>query len=370
MKRSVLGSVDELDEYREAWEALRLECKAPIFVSYDLVRLWLDNYRGVVTPQIVVVEDKGELVGLAPFCTYKHTATGVPVRTLTMTGNGKNIIGYSLLSIMAKDHEIEVVRELVRGVKEARWNLMQLFDLEPDITMLRFLDLAHQELDWQPYQETNNIFYEFPPEGDVASRFGKHTRKLLRSTRRILEREGRLRFRALRTVDEAEAAMRLYVEQHIERWETKGGSTFREERNARQLVEMGKLAMANGSGVIYELLIDGKVAGQQFSFLDGEVVRGYRIGMSDEFKEHSPGKLVVMLSMEDLRARGFKGFDLLRGNEDYKHHMMTRERVLPAIQAQRGSLKLMSRVRNLPPVRMLDERLRLRERMLKKVYRG
>jgi CelD/BcsL family acetyltransferase involved in cellulose biosynthesis len=74
--------------------------------------------------------------------------------------------------------------------------------------------------------------------------------------------------------------------------------------------------------------------------------------------------------MEETRRRGFKGMDLLRGQEDYKKHMMTHERTLSAIQAQRGALGLMSKVRSLQPVQRLDEHLHVRERMLERIYRG
>jgi len=370
MKHKIVASLEDLDQYREEWESLRLESRSSIFSSFDLVRLWLDTFSSIAQPQIVVVEDQGTLVGLAPMCMHKHSVAGLPIRTLTMVGKGKDIVGYSLLSIMAKNDDDAILSELVRGVKMAKWNLMQLYALDPAPSTVRFLDLLRMSFTCQPYAEVNNIFYEFPPEGDIAARFGKHNRKILKSIRRDLEREGRMQVRIVGTVEEAEAAMRLYVQQHQERWAKKGGSIFRDGKNVRQLVEMGKLAVGRGTGAIYEMLIDGEVAAQSFVLFDGDLVRGYRIGMVDKFEEFSPGKLLMMLVMEDMRFRGFKGYDILGGDEDYKYHMMTHERTLPAIQVLRGSLLMMSKVRNSPPVQRLDERLKVRDRMLRRLNDG
>lgn len=367
----MLTSLEDLDQYEKAWEGLRVNCHAPIFSSYHLTKLWLKSFHESVQPQVVIVEDKGEVVGVAPLCSHRHSAVGIPVRTLSMIGSGRHesLVGYSILGLMVKDADERVAREMIRGLRKAKWNLMLLFDLEPNPVTALCLDIILAELDGQPSPGTNNIFYEFPPDGGVEANFGRHTRKVLRGIRRGLEREGRMQFRTVSSVEGAEAAMRLYVEQHAERWAKKGGSMFRDARNAHQLVETGKLAYEKGIGAIYELLIDGEVAAQVFSLFDFDIARGYRIGMIDKFREYSPGKLTMMLAMEDLRSRGFKGLDLLRGTEDYKYHMMTHERTLPAVQAQRGSLQMMSKVRNFPPIQHLDERLRVRERILHHVYR-
>ena len=369
MRGFVIGSIDELVDHKDAWEELRLKCRAPVFSSYDLAHLWLDNYSNTVRPQVIVVEEKGEVAAIAPLCTYKHSVSGLPVKTLTVIGNGKSIIGYSLVSIMSVGQE-EALRELARGIGRADWNLMQLFDLEPTPPVLRFLDLIKEGYHWQPYEETNNIYYEFPREGRIDASFGRHTGKVLRGVRRRLESEHRLQFRILEDPNEAERAMRTYVDQHVQRWERKGGSMFREERNARMLVRMAKLLTARRQAVICEVLIDGEVAGQSFAIFDGEVVRGYRLGMDDKYADYSPGKLAMVAAMEESRARGYKGMDLLRGKEDYKMHMMTHERTLPAIQAHQGSLLLMSRISRQPLVRRLDQRLQVRDRLLRGVYRG
>ncbi len=370
MKHKIVASLAELDPYRKEWENLRLDCRSSIFTSFDLVRIWLEAFKGTAQPQVVMVEDHGALVGIAPMCMQRQSMAGLPVRNLNMVGFGKEILGYSLMSVMAKDADDAVLEELVRGVGRVKWNLMQLIALDPTPSTERFLQLIKQEFSWQPFPEVSNLFYEFPVEGEIASKFGSNSRRLLRRIRNDLQREGRLQVRLAKNGAEAERAMCLYVEQHMERWRGKGGSIFSDQRNAHQLVEMGKYVVENGAGLIHEMLIDNEVAAQSLVLLDGDVARGYRVGMIDRFKDYSPGKLIIMLVMEDLRARGLKGYDLLRGDEDYKHHMKTRERMLPAIQVLRGSLMMMSKARKLPGIHQLDERLGVGDRVLKRANEG
>jgi CelD/BcsL family acetyltransferase involved in cellulose biosynthesis len=370
MKSTVIDTIEQMDQYKEEWDLLRQECHASIFSSFDFTRLWLNAYRSAFTPQMILIEDRGKLVGAAPLCSHKYSTAGLPVRGLIMIGNGANILGYSLETVMARDDDKEAVREMVRALSRSRWNLMQVSDIDPLPASLRFLDLIKQEFEWQPYHESFNLMYEFPPEGDIGARFATRTRTSLRSARRGLEKEGRLQFRAVRTVEEAEAAMRLYVDMHVDRWAKKGGSIYRDPRNARLLVEMGKLVVGAGTGAIYELLIDGEIAAQIMSFFDGEMVRAYRIGMNDKFSDYSPGKLAIMLCMESQRAQGYKSMDLLHGNEPYKNFMKTHERSLLALQVKRGSLRAIAKVRSFPPIQRLDRRLGMSERMIRGFKRG
>jgi CelD/BcsL family acetyltransferase involved in cellulose biosynthesis len=151
---------------------------------------------------------------------------------------------------------------------------------------------------------------------------------------------------------------------HIDRWAKKGGSIYLDPRNAHQMMEIGKLAVGKEMGAIHELLIDGEVAAQVICIYDGEVVRGMRQGISEKFLEYSPGKLAIMMCMETLRAEGFKRMDLGHGDEPYKSHMKTSECSLPSFQVERGGLRAMRKVRSFPPIRQMDQRFQLSDRML------
>jgi len=369
MRSFVLDSLDDLKDYRDAWEGLRQECRAPIFSSYDLVYLWLDNYSASVKPCVILIEDRGELIGVAPLCTSQHWVMGLPINTISMVGVQLNLMGYSLYSVFARHDESATLREMLGCVKRAKWNFLLMPALDTNISTLRFQDGICQETDWHPANPDLDRSYVFPPEGDIAADFGKRTRKNLNTIRNKLEREGRMDFQSVKSVEDAERAMRLYLGQHEERWEKKGGSIVRKPNNSRLLVEMGKLAVKTGTGTIHELLIDGEVAGQVLCFFDGDVSRAYRQGMTDKFWDLSPGRLVMTLAMEDHRNRGLRAMDFLHGNEEYKLHMTNNQRALGSVQMTRGPLKLLSRAREFPPLRGINKRLMsFQDHMMRRAY--
>jgi hypothetical protein len=362
MRSVVLESLEELQEHRESWERLRLECKAPVFSSYDLVHLWLDNYKETVKPHIILIEDGGELVGAAPMCTNHARAMGLSIDSIAMAGNLIPLMGYSLYSVLAKDDDPEIVREMLRCVRRAKWNKLIMSEMETDISTVRFSNGIVQM--WQgkstPMNPAIDHTYVFPTEGNIAADFGKSTRGNLHRLRNKLEKDGRMDFRKVKSVGDAERAMDLYLSQHEERWGNKN-SSLRKRDNRRFITELGKLAVRTGAGEISELLIDGEVAGQVLYYYDGDVARGIRVGMMDGFRDFSPGLMVMTLTMEDNRKRGLKAYDIGHGNEDYKLRLSNRQRALGSAKVFKGTLGLVSRARSFPPVRFLESRLKFQD---------
>ena len=168
-------------------------------------------------------------------------------------------------------------------------------------------------------------------------------------------------------VEDAESAMNLYLSNHEQQWDH-GKSHLNTTLNRRLLVEMGKMAVRTGMGEINELLIDGEVAGQVLCFFDGDVSRGFRVGMTDKFKDFSPGKLAIILNMEENRKRGMKAMGFLHGNEDYKQHMTNMQQPLGSAMVNKGTWRAISCVRSFPTMWYLENRLKFHDRIVGRLY--
>jgi len=368
MKSVTLDSLEDFQDHQEAWEGLRLECGAPIFASYDLVHLWLDNFKSMVKPHIVLIEDRGELVGVAPMFTSHSRVMGLPLNFIGMVGNMNTLFGYSLYSVFAKQDNPETVREMLSCVKIAKWNVLIMSKMEMNYSTSRFLEgLGKKGSNLSSSMMATDRSYVFPPEGNITSGFGKNTRSRLQVLRNKLEREGRMDFRKVESVEDAERAMNYFLSQHDQHWKH-GGSQLSTPLNRRLLVELGKMAVRTGKGEISELLIDGEVAGQMLCFLEGDVCLGFRVGMADKFRDFSPGKLTIIMNMEENRKRGIKVMDFLHGNEEYKVHMTNLQHPLGSAMVYKGTWRVMSSLQSLPPMKFLENRLNFHDRIVGSFY--
>ncbi len=366
MRSTILESLEHFRDYREAWEGLRQECGVPIYSSYDLVHLWLDNFKAEVKPYIVLIEERGELIGAAPMCTSHSMVMGLPINTISMVGNLFPLHGYTLHSVMAKQDNPEAIREMLGCVKKRKWNKLVMSHMEPNSSTQRFLDGIVQmgEGKSSSLSPTIHRTYVFPLEGNIAANFEKNTRGNLLRLRNKLEKDGRIDFRKVESIEDAEKAMNLFLSHHDKRWEHRD-SIFRTNSNRRLVVEMGKLELSSGKGGINELLIDGEVAGQVSYLIDGVVARGVHLGMNNKFRAFSPGMMVLMMTMEDNRKRGLKVYDPGHGNEGYKLRMTNTHRELGSAKLYKGSMDVMSRVRLFPPVENFENRFGLLDRIVR-----
>jgi len=205
---------------------------------------------------------------------------------------------------------------------------------------------------------------DLPAEGSLMSSLDKKTRKNLEYRRRLLEREGHtMEFRKV-CAEDIDPAVDIYAKHHIERWEKKGGSYFRNPENVEFLKRYAGLTCRSGQGHFYELRIDGQVAAQDLYLLDGNVVYGDKTGMNNDFLRYSPGWFIQIHALDELRDMGAERYVMGIGGERYKSEMGAVESPLLGIRATRGRASMLGRLSRTSAFKYLDERLDLTKRTI------
>jgi CelD/BcsL family acetyltransferase involved in cellulose biosynthesis len=81
-----LDNTLDLQSYQPAWEALRKRCGGSIFVSFDWTIEWLRHFDRSAQPRVILVEEDGGVVGIAPFVVWEERSMGMKVRKLSLVG--------------------------------------------------------------------------------------------------------------------------------------------------------------------------------------------------------------------------------------------------------------------------------------------
>jgi uncharacterized protein YidB (DUF937 family) len=87
--------------------------------------------------------------------------------------------------------------------------------------------------------------------------------------------------------------------------------------------------------------------------LDGTTGYGDKLGMSDEFMAYSPGWLMMMHVMTELRDQGADRCVLGVGGETYKYKLGGVEEPLMGIRATRGTISFLNRMAQSPLVQKI-----------------
>jgi CelD/BcsL family acetyltransferase involved in cellulose biosynthesis len=90
-----------------------------------------------------------------------------------------------------------------------------------------------------------------------------------------------------------------------------------------------------------ELWIEGACRATDYGLDDGRSYYVYSGGYDPEWKNASPGMILLGLSLEDAIKRGLKRYDFLRGTEGYKFDWATSTRETVSVLITRRSLPAM-----------------------------
>lgn len=350
-KVEVMTRLEDLVPLEDGWEGLRLACQASVFTSYLWTYTWLKHFQDVVSTRVLVLRDGQGLRGIAPLVTHRSRFMRYPVTYLSLAGNmGETAEYHDLQFLYAGDHE-EAARDFVKGMARIRWNLLQLRDLRWNAFADELFEQSCARWQCEKMVSRPCPFVTLDPSIDVLDQFEARSSRKVKRIIDSLDKEGRIDFVSSRTGDMVSRSIETYIRLHKARWESKGGSIFQDPRQANFLREIASKCAERRKAAVYEVHIDGKVASQQLCIMDGDIVRMYKIGMDDQFRNFAPGYLSVYFAMREAQKDGYKEFDLGPGPEEYKYKVGGKDRFTYAIQGKRGSMIMLSRASHLPGVR-------------------
>ncbi len=368
LRARTIDSTADLLAIQPEWEELRKRCGGSIFSSFDWAIEWLRHFDRVALPRVVLVEEDGELVGLAPFVVMEHRSMGIKMKKLSMVGNGAGVAELYDLGLMIMENREDVLDVIIEQMDDLDWNVLHLNEMKDDpVTQALYEQVSDRwetdELVRIPCPRT-----ELPVSGDVMDVVSSRTKRTIRKAIGSLEEESRVGYRCVDLPEEAAEATGMYALQHMERWEEKGGSIFSNENLSSFLKDVMMATVQEGRGMVYEVWIDGSLASQMLCLEDGDVMRAYRVGMNNRYSEYSPGNLVAIYAMNEARNAGFTQFDFGAGPEEFKYRLGARDRPLLRIQAKRGTVRAMAKISSLPGVKQLVDRSGMKQQALKAMH--
>jgi len=343
VKSEIITRLEDLLPLESEWERLRLENQASIFTSPLWTTIWLKHFHDQVSTKALVLREGREMVGLAPLVTYSSTFKGYPITYLCMVGNFGETTEYHELQFLHGQDLKTAAEGFIAGMKRIRWNLLQLRDLRWNAISQEIYARAAASWQCEAIVSKDCPYVTLDPSRPILEGFevrsGRKVKRLVDS----LEKEGRIELAAIRGGEEVARSMETYIEQHKERWASKGGSIFHDPRQSGFLKEIASRGAEKGMVVVYEVRIDGEVASQQLCIKDGATLRMWKIGMNDKFRAFTPGYLSVYFGMTEAQRQGFKEYDLGPGPEEYKYKVGGVQRFTHNIQGKRGMASLLSK---------------------------
>jgi len=324
----VVTSVAGFDALEHEWNQLLEQSEARIYQTYEWQRVWWRHFgegRSSMSLHLVLVRERGELIGLAPLCVETVPAVWpLTYRLMTFTGRGPS----DYLDIIACRGREATVASLVASHLASSaepFDVLLLDDIRETSPSGAVLFEALRSRSVPGSRFVSEVCPRLAM-GDsfeaTADRFSRSKRVRLLKNRKALSEESGVHFEEITEASEVAGAMDEFIRIHQARWNNVGHQgVFADPVADRFHREVVHALFARGWLLLAFLRVGGERRAGDYGLIFRDEFMTYLGGArgDEQFLRQSPGKVLLMEIMARTIPRGVRVFDFMRGNERYKY---------------------------------------------------
>ena len=316
---------EEFGRYREPWNNLLDAARSEsFFLKWEWAyTFWESIDKKDAELQVWLCHDGQQLVGIAPFYSYSTTYMKVPVRKVAFLGDR---VASDYMDVIAKPGYEEICcREVLHRLRYKSPIAYDVLDLDGvcnDSNLYRYLETgrdAIKDIQLLPSFDCPRTLLDTSFDKYISG-LSASTRYALRRKHRKFEREsGRIIIENTDLSRNPEMLSELF-DLHRKRWDALEGKTstfstrYRESFNNRLLQRL-----AEGDGFFSCMSIDNKPVSILYIFTYKNNAFFYQNGWNPLFESYGVGLLNIQQAIRHAIEAGYKSFDFLRGEEEYKY---------------------------------------------------
>jgi CelD/BcsL family acetyltransferase involved in cellulose biosynthesis len=305
------------------WNALVEESIANTpFSRYEYLSEWWKTGGGGEwkNPLLVLVSatENDQLVGIAPLFIDEYDGR----HSLLLVGS-IDISDYLDLIVREDDlpRFLSGLIDFLASSSPDAWSALDWYNIPDASPTLAALKTESEQRDWIYHEEiylpTPRIALNGSFDDYLASLNKKQRHELRRKMRRAAE-SGRVRFYVVDNDTEIEPELESFFQLMIQ---DPNKAEFLHEVMRDQMSTSIRAAHDYGYLWLAFLVIDGVKAAATICFDYNNKLWGYNSGVSFDFRELSPGWVIMGYTMQWCTENGRSEFDFMRGDEDYKYRM-------------------------------------------------
>jgi CelD/BcsL family acetyltransferase involved in cellulose biosynthesis len=334
-------STEDFLSLRAEWNTLVLEqANATVFQMWEWnFHVWKYSEAKSTKLHILLVrDDKGELIGIAPFYSYDRFILGVRFRILEFIG--KHFTDYREF-IARHDCANVVHREIVGWLNHNRtqWDIVDLRYVREESDVVKNYDSLFRDSGFTTAIQRHNICPYLPLRRDRDVYATIHSQDLVKELKyktRRLARECNYRFVSISSSLELEEYLGKFFELHRKRRDQKlQRGMFRSQKQEQLFVNLWSDLLGRGLKLCF-LLIDNQAAACLCNFAFKNKMYSYQNGLDPQFAKYSLGSIIHSLAIREALKEGMEEYDLLLGSSGYKREWTDKYRSLYRITMSRG----------------------------------
>ncbi len=325
----------------EEWNALLAisEPNTP-FLRYEYLRAWWQGRGGGEWPQaevaIVLARRNGQLIGIAPLFQARN-AQGE--EALLLLGSRAISDYLDIISpVTERPRFLSALLDFLQAPPNStlRWQVLDWWNLLEDSPTIPLLRQEAQARGWSYEIEPTDHAPRVPLPGDfeayLANLDKKQRHEIRRKMRRALENGQDVRWYIAQEASALEAEMEAFL--NLMAQDPKKAAFLTPAMRAQMRLLM-QAAFQGGWLQLAFLEVDGKKAAAYLNFDYANRIWVYNSGLEPDFRDLSPGWVLLGHLLQWANEQGRLEFDFMRGDEEYKYRFGGLDRLVMRVRLAR-----------------------------------
>lgn len=296
-----------------------------IFQTFGWVRSWYESYGEDKDIRIILGFEKDKIGLIVPLYLDQKAKYKRLYKTYRFLGD----IRADYLSIIYEDHRACQWADLLEYMQKT-------LGASSIYKFFRTPTVNYNENSFFKYLNEHTISCKSDPQNcygiDFNNPLPKLRNKTLKYSEKKLSQMGKLNYWIC--PDEITLMDRIdtFFESHIRRWQqTSTPSLFNNKQNIDFYKYLVRILFKHGFIHYSELQLNGRQIAAHFGFIYQDRFYYYKPTYDIDLQKYSPGTLLMMDLIEDMKRRKITYFDFLRGKEGYKLKFSNTETVISSL---------------------------------------
>jgi CelD/BcsL family acetyltransferase involved in cellulose biosynthesis len=321
----VLKGSNALAELKPIWnELLKSSDADTIFLTWEWATSWWHAFGSPFELIVLKCRDSdGEAVGIAPFFRVRESmGLGISGFSLYLLGDVTG--GSEKLDWIVRDGWEKPVQDAILNWLESsalEWDIFFYDTIRPESKVASVLVGECERRRWFQLRSERPT-YRVPVAASWDEYLASISKKMRSGVQQQVRRANKtfkVQARRCETPEQLENDLRTLFALHAKRWQERGktGNLFQAEKQSFYH-ELASNCLAQGWLEFWILEFDGKPVACEFGFCYDGVYSFLQGGFDPEFGVYSVGVVLRASIMQSLIERGFRIYDFLLGEDDYK----------------------------------------------------
>ena len=315
----------DLDNLKDQWNHLLQESASHVpFLTFEYQQAWWQTRGGGEWPEnsqlvIITAYEGDQLVGIAPLF-YAENILGDPALMFVGAIEVSDFLDFIVKPEHLADFITGLWDFLLKEDDLPQWEMLDLYNLLEESPTLEALKAEAELRGWDHQQIHLQPAPYVPLPGDydayLAGIDKKQRHEIRRKWRNVENSLAEASFYFVEDPDQLKAETQAFIEMMAQ---DPNKRDFLTEAMRQHLHNTVQVAYKSGWLLLAFLTLDGHKAAGYLSFTFQDRIWCYNSGWEWEFRDFSPGWVLLAYLLEWANENGIKEFDFMRGDEAYKY---------------------------------------------------